>query len=56
MTSMATTAVFVTGGVDTAPRAGSELRPHPHNLLARPLQASSSGISPVGSYATAITF
>jgi hypothetical protein len=39
-----------------ARRATGRLVPHPHKLQADPLQAPSSGISPVGSYATALTF
>jgi hypothetical protein len=35
---------------------GRSLVPHPHKLQADPQQARSSGISPVGSYATALTF
>jgi hypothetical protein len=49
-------AVPAYGAPCRACRAGSQLRPHSHKLLARPLQAPSSVISPVGSYATALAF
>jgi hypothetical protein len=50
----------MTGGAGVCAQAGLAVReakrPHPYNLLARPLQAPSSGISPDGSNATPLTF